>query len=471
MQSKLRSALLTLFASALPFGAARAQNPQEMHHHHGAIPTVEPAYPRLARAQENPASPLFTLDDAQRMAAEFNPTLKQAAAELRATRARRQQAGLYPNPTIGYTADEVRGGSVNGGKQGFFVQQTIVTAGKLSRSQAVVDTEIRLAEMEAEEQKMRVQSAVKTTFLRVLAAQELLDARRDLAKIEQDSATTEKLLSNTGQADDTEVLLAEVEARHMRLAARTQENTLREEWRKLAVILGRPDLPQATVAGDLEHNWPELNEEQILDHIATQSPATRIAQTAIERSQAELVRAKRESIPDLQLRGGLEYNNDQLGAAPHAKGWEGIAEVAVQIPIFNHNQGNIAATNADSDRARLEKERVALMLRERAASLLDQYSSAKITAAEYREELLPRSRQAYTLMTQKYGLMLASYPRVLETQRKLFMLQTEYILSLETLWTTGIALENFLLTDGLESPSRPSEIDRPIRETNLPSPM
>ena len=143
----------------------------------------------------------------------------------------------------------------------------------------------------------------------------------------------------------------------------------------------------------------------------------------------------------------------------------------MQIPIFNHNQGNIAAANADSERARLEKERVALMLRERAASLLDQYSSAKITAVEYREELLPRSRQAYTLMTQKYGLMLASYPRVLETQRKLFMLQTEYIMSLETLWTTGIALENFLLTDGLESPSRPSEIDRPIRETNVPNPM
>jgi hypothetical protein len=37
-------------------------------------------------------------------------------------------------------------------------------------------------------------------------------------------------------------------------------------------------------------------------------------------------------------------------------------------------------------------------------------------------------------------------------------------------WANGIALEGFLLTDGLESPARPGEMDRPVRETNVPSP-
>jgi hypothetical protein len=73
-------------------------------------------------------------------------------------------------------------------------------------------------------------------------------------------------------------------------------------------------------------------------------------------------------------------------------------------------------------------------------------------------------------MSDKYGRMLASYPRVLQSQRKLFELQTEYIQALETVWTTGIALQGFLLTDGLEAPARPAEVDRPIRETNVPMP-
>ena len=91
-------------------------------------------------------------------------------------------------------------------------------------------------------------------------------------------------------------------------------------------------------------------------------------------------------------------------------------------------------------------------------------------AVEYRDEILPRSQKAYTLLNEKYGLMLASYPHVLQAQRKLFQLQAEYIAALENIWTTGIALQGFLLTDGLEAPSRPGEIDRPVRETNLPMP-
>ena len=106
-----------------------------------------------------------------------------------------------------------------------------------------------------------------------------------------------------------------------------QENTLREEWRSLTALLGRPDLPLSTVSGDLEHNWPDLNEDQAVESIATQSPANRIADASAARASAELIRAKREPIPDLQLRGGMEYNNELLGSVPFATGWEAIAEV------------------------------------------------------------------------------------------------------------------------------------------------
>jgi cobalt-zinc-cadmium efflux system outer membrane protein len=307
-------------------------------------------------------------------------------------------------------------------------------------------------------------------FLRVLAAQELLFARRDMAAVAQDTVETQRRLMNTGQADESEVLEAEVEAQRMRMSARMQENTLREEWRSLAAVIGQPDLPLATVAGDLEKGWPEVNEEEAAESIAKQSPAVRIAETAETRAQNVLDRARREAIPDVQIRGGLEYNHELLGSAPFAKGWEGIAEVAVQIPLFNRNQGNVAAARADIERAGQEKKRIALTLRERAASAVDQYANARLMAVEYRDEMLPRSKKAYGLMVEKYGQMLASYPRVLDAQRKLYELQIEYIAALESLWTNGIALQGYLLTDGLEAPARPGEVDRPIRETNVPRP-
>jgi outer membrane protein, heavy metal efflux system len=142
----------------------------------------------------------------------------------------------------------------------------------------------------------------------------------------------------------------------------------------------------------------------------------------------------------------------------------------LQIPLFNRNQGNVAAANADIERAGQEKRRIALTLRERAATVVDQYANARLMAVEYRDEMLPRAKKAYSLMVDKYGKMLASYPRVLDGQRKLYELQIEYIAALESVWTNGLALQGFLLTDGLEAPARPGEVDRPIRETNVPMP-
>src|SRR5262249_38520109 len=150
-------------------------------------------------------------------------------------------------------------------------------------------------------------------------------------------------LANTGQADETEVLGAEVESQRMRMAARMQENTLREEWRSLCAVIGQPDLPISTVAGDLERDWPDVNEAQAVEAIAKESPAVKLADGPTQRAQAILARARREAIPDLQLRGGMEYNNELLGSVPFAKGWEGIAEASVQVPIFNRHQGDVAA--------------------------------------------------------------------------------------------------------------------------------
>ncbi|MDP9338965.1 MAG: TolC family protein [Acidobacteriota bacterium] len=441
---------------------------QEQSRHQMNMRTVKPQFPRMGKAQEEAHAPLVTLSELQKIAMENNPTLRQAEQEIRASQARRQQSGLYPNPTVGYTGDEIRGGSIGGGKNGFFVSQPIVTAGKLGKSRKILAQEVRLSEVEAEEQKMRVENAVRISFYRVLAAQEIVEAQRDLARIAQDNEETERRLSNTGQVDESEVLQAEVAARRMQMIVRVRENTLRQEWRGLTAVLGKPDLPLQVVAGSLEADLPQLNEEQVIETIAKDSPAVRIASISTVRAQAVLTRAKAEPVPDLQVRAGAVYSGEQTEGNNRAIGWEGLAEVGMTLPLWNRNQGNTAAALQDIARAQREEQRVELTLRERAAAMLDQYASARIMADEYRDGLLPRATKAYSLLVDKYGKMLASYPVVLDSQKTLYELHLEYVATLENVWTTGIALQGYLLTDGLEAPARPSEVDRPVRETNVP---
>ena len=64
--------------------------------------------PRAAAAQTvaRPSPPL-SLQDLEGMALEQNPTLPQARASIRAAEGRETQAGLYPNPLVGYEAEEI----------------------------------------------------------------------------------------------------------------------------------------------------------------------------------------------------------------------------------------------------------------------------------------------------------------------------------------------------------------------------
>src|SRR5260370_11070768 len=132
-------------------GAARdeeMQMPKQEQHQHMETPPVKPEYPRMGRAQEHAQGTLVTLEQAQKIANESNPTLRQAEAEIRAAKARQQQSGLYPNPTAGDTGEESRGGSVRGGEQGFFGQQTVGLGGKLGLSRAGFRKEVEIAELE-----------------------------------------------------------------------------------------------------------------------------------------------------------------------------------------------------------------------------------------------------------------------------------------------------------------------------------
>ncbi len=436
--------------------------------HMGRIPTVKPEFPRMGKSQENPPAPLIALEELEQLALANNPTLRQAAAEIGTSKARQRQAGLYPNPTVGYTGEEIRGGSFGGGQHGFFVSQTIVTAGKLGLNRKILAHDVRISEVEAEEQRLRVVNAVRMGYYRVLAAQEMLDTEKDLLRITEDTLKTAQQLRNIGQADDTETLQAEVEVEKHKIAVETRQHTLRQEWKSLASVVGKPQLEMRTVSGSLDRDIPELEDEQVVQTLLAQSPAMRIARSLVDRSQATLLRERREPIPDLELRAGLQRNGEFLDASGRRVGLHGFAEIGVQFPIFNRNQGAVDAARLQVERALQETQRVELVLRQRASTFVDMYHRSGITAERYRTHLLPRAQKAYELMVQKYGLMLASYPQVLLAQRSLFQLHTEYIDALEQLWTNVITLRGLLLTDGLEAPARPGEVDLPVREINVP---
>ena len=410
----------------------------------------------------------LTLEELQQMALEHNPTFAQSAANIQAAEGRKKQSGLYPDPTVGYQGEQIRGGSFHGGEQGFFVQQDIVLSGKLGLNRAIFDQELKQAETEAEEQKVRVVTNVHMSYIQALAAQQTLELRQHLSKLADDAVQTSHELANVGQADAPDVLESEVEAQQAELAVTMAEQNQQRIWKALAAVVGNPRLPLIGLEGKLEDTAP-LNADELVEKIVNESPAVRIAELGVKRADATLARARRESIPDLQIRAGMQQNGELL-SEPNGKpvGLQGFADVGVRIPIFNRNQGNVATARADLERAKREVERVKLVLRERAASVVQNYAFSQTAVDRYKNQMIPRAQKAYEMYAKKYQAMASAYPQVLIAQRTLMQLEVSYITALETFATSSISLQSYLLTDGLEAPSQPGGIDQPVREVNIP---
>jgi cobalt-zinc-cadmium efflux system outer membrane protein len=402
----------------------------------------------VPQAASHAAPQGMRLEELERLALANNPTLAQAEANVRVSAGLARQAGLYPNPTIGYYGDEIRGGYYGGGKQGGFVSQTIVTGGKLKAARRVAQLLSQEAETSGAAQRLRIVNNVRILFYQTLANQRLIEVKQDLAKLAADATQTSYQLANVGQADRPDLLQAEVEQQQVKVSLRVAQQTLQASWRNLAAVAGNPGLAQTHLEGDLEA-IPDLNYEEWLATTMRDSPEVKLAQQAAERAEASLTQARKVPIPDLQVYGNLSQNFEPNETTHRPIGVNGGAQVGIALPIFNRNQGNIAAAKAEMESAKQNVIRVRLQLAREVANLFRDYDSSRTTAQQYKNEMIPRAEEAYKLYQTNYRNMAAAYPQALISQRTLFQLQVDYVQALEKAWQGALGIRGFGLVDGL----------------------
>jgi cobalt-zinc-cadmium efflux system outer membrane protein len=404
--------------------------------------------------QDLPTGPALKLGDLEQMALSRNPTFSQVNADVRAAEGTKRQAGLYPNPTVGYYGDEIRGGSFRSGKQGAFINQTIVLGGKLGAARQTAEQQRLQAVTNVEAQRYRVLSSVQSLYYETLAAQRLVQVRRQLLSLASDAVETSHQLGNVGQADRPDVLQAEVEAEQAGLALASAKQNYQSLWQSLAATAGNPELPLSRLDGNLEE-VPHLDQQEWLTKMLNDSPQVKYAQEDVDRAKAALREAKKVLIPDLQISANVSQDNEPLEPLTTRTGIVGGAQVGIQLPIFNRNQGNVERAKADLERSQAEIQRVELDLRSQVSTLFRDYATACVTADRYRDSMLPRAQKAYELYRANYQNMAAAYPQVLIAQRTLFQLQADYIHALETVWMNALQIQGYGLSDGLSAPSAP----------------
>jgi len=390
-----------------------------------AEPTSAPVTPRMVAPAGAPAA-LPGLADFERLALARNPTLRQAAAQVDAAMSRSYQAGLYPNPTIGYMAEQIGAfGEVTptpsgvtasrkrtpGELQGGFVQQEIVTGGKLRLSRAKFAEEATAARFQADAQRFRVINGVRTRYFEVVAAERLIAINRDLSRLNDDAVRTTEELVNVGQANEPDLLQAKVEARRARVALRNAENRYRGSSENLVSLVGAPELrPTHLDDRALEAPAPPLDFDSTLANLLRCSPEIQAALAEIRRSQVMVRRERAEPIPNVTLQAvvgrNYEFNITTAGV-----------QASIPLPVWNRNQGTIREAQSDLARDHAEHDRVALSLRNRLADASTRYEDARQSVEDFHSESLPLAKRAYEVQSANFRERRAAYPQVLVARR------------------------------------------------------
>jgi len=395
------------------------------------------------------AEPLAVAELEQR-ALRGHPAIARAAAEVRAAEGKLRQAGLYPNPLLGYQAEEVplddRSDGRDGGRHGVFLEQEIVLGGKRRLGREIAAQEVEMARARLEARRLSVVNTVRGLYARAVAAQRLVEVHGRLAALADGAVEVTAQLHNTGAADRSDELAVEVDAELARLAHREAQRALEDLWAHLVSAVGDPELEPAPLADDLE-TLPDLGREEWRRRVFAESPELRLAQAAVAGAERALERSRAQRTPNLELAGGVQQNRERDPVASGRAGREAFAQVGVRLPLFDRNQGAIAAAEAEVEAARGEVERVRLSLASRFAPAYFRYRQAYDTALVYRGGILEKAREAHRLLLERYLQMAAAYPQVLVAERRLFQAELAYVEALAQAHEAASKIQGLLVPD------------------------
>ncbi|WP_437187817.1 TolC family protein [Planctomicrobium sp. SH668] len=119
----------------------------------------------------------------------------------------------------------------------------------------------------------------------------------------------------------------------------------------------------------------------------------------------------------------------------------------VPIPLWNRNQGNIAAAKALIHESKSHVLRVQNDLVEQLAASFASYAAANERVDRYRTAILPRAQRTYQLSQAAYQGGHFEFLRVLEAQRAVAEANLELIRSLVEMWQSASEIAGLMLED------------------------
>jgi cobalt-zinc-cadmium efflux system outer membrane protein len=357
-----------------------------------AIGTLYPAPSSLGEDPPDAPGPdghPLTLSDLQDLALKNNPTIRQAAARVEEARGAAIQAGLPPNPTVGYEGDTMNttGGA---GYQGGFVEQKVITMGKLPLARAVAAFDLENAVIAKRRAETDLLARVRGGYFGVLVAQESIRLNRALVKFTNNVYQVYADRLKRGFARPYEPMYLRALAGQARGSLIQSRNRRTAAWKQLAASIGLPTMPPTQLAGRLDIAIPDFDQACVLQKILATHTDVLTATTSLRQAEFQLKLARLTPIPDVNLRVMVQRDTSgpPFGTSPSVV-------MSMPIPVWDRNQGHIMQAQAALVRLHGEIPRVQNELARTLAEAFERYDNSRQLLAIHRDQVLPDLVRVY----------------------------------------------------------------------------
>jgi cobalt-zinc-cadmium efflux system outer membrane protein len=386
----------------------------------------------------------LTLDQLEEMALTGNPSICRAYALVGAARGNWLQAGLKPNPSVGYEGQQLGSGGL-AEQHGVLFSQEIPTGGKLRLNRAVAQGEIVVAEQELAAQRQRVVTDVRIAFYHVLVAQRQIDLAEELIHVSGEGSQSVDALFRAREVGRVDVLQAQLENEQAQILLQDAHNRYDAAWRNLAAVLGNPAMPPHSVVGDPSGPPKGIEFEETLARILATSPEISAAVAELERARRAIDRARVQPIPNVSFQGLVNWQDNGIGGKA-----DGGVALSVPLPLFDRNQGAIFRAEREAAAARYAVSQVELDLMSRLTPVYERYANAHNQVSRYRETVLPAAEESLTLTQKMYQAGEANYLGLLTAQRTFAQTNRNYLDAVLQLRTAEAEIEGLLLSGSLQ---------------------
>jgi cobalt-zinc-cadmium efflux system outer membrane protein len=408
----------------------------------GGVAASAPRSWALADPSGPPPVRHLTLGDALRLAEETSPLVRRARAEREVVAARDVGASVWfpSNPVIGAGAGPRREGPPSSvitekGVQYFaHAEQTVEIGGQRSARREVVSRALRSAELRVAVARAETRARVRAAYV----GTQLALARVDAAA--QREALVAKLLDAVsarvagGASSSVDLELARLERGSAARARVDATLAASDALARLRLLVGLP--PAQKLDLDAKAAAPALRVEALpalLARAQEQRAELAALSSGIDEIDADITRLRREAIPSPTLFADLQ--RDLPGQFFVGGG------VAIPIPLWRRQQGELAIARAD--RTRIQEEHT---LVERDVALeVERAFQAEAAQREMTQlldrEVLPAAEAAVTLMTEGWRAGKFDLFRLLQTSRDASEARRLSLETLGLLWESSIALD------------------------------